>query len=202
MRRFFLSTILLPALLLTTQCKPKAPENNEADPSGMIGQYSTKWLMFFKRDVRHYVYFAGSDSKVGDFQCWYEAISKPSSSKRDPTFKREESKLLNSNFLNIPTLQNLVNTEIQLLNKVGDFDSLEKVKLLKKGLTIMLNDKKEAQGKNIGVLTSSHATEVITSEEEVKFYANGIKAVISMATKSPSAVTEEKCLEPKNLRFN
>jgi hypothetical protein len=67
----------------------------------------------------------------------------------------------------------------------------------------MLNDKKEAQGKNIGVLTSSHATEVITSEEEVKFYANSIKAVISIATKgNPSAVTEEKCLEPKNLRFN
>ncbi len=203
MRRFLLSTVLLPALLLTTQCKPRAPENNEADPSGMIGQYSTKWLMFFKRDVRHYVYFAGSDSKVGDFQCWYEAISKPSSSKRDPTFTRNESKLLNSNFLHIPTLQNLVNAKIQLLNKAGDFDSLEKVKLLKKGLTIMLNDKKEAQGKNIGVLASSHSTEVITSEVEVKFYANSIKSVISIATKgNPSAVTEEKCLESKNLRFN
>ncbi len=130
-----ISLFIFASILPFAQCAPKKDQNSEADPSGMIGQYSTKWLMFFKRDVRHYVYFTGSDSKVGDFQCWYEAISKPSSSKRDPTFKREESKLLNSNFLHIPTLQNLVGAEIQLLNKSGDSNSLEKAKLLKKGLT-------------------------------------------------------------------
>ena len=202
MHRSLLSTVLLPALLLTTQCKPKAPENNEADPSGMIGNYSTKWLLFFKRDVRHYVFFAGSDSKVGDYQCWYEAISKPSSSKRDPSFMRAESKLLYPKFLHIPTAQKLVEIEKETLKKSGDPDAARKINLLEHGINIMLNDKKDAKGKRMGVLASSHATEVIKTVEQAKEYAESIKAVITATTKiSKSAATEELCLEAKDMEF-
>jgi hypothetical protein len=202
MRRFFLSTVLLPALLLTTQCKPKAPENNEADASGMIGNYKTKWLRFFQRDVRHYVFFAGSDSKVGDFQCWYEAISNRSSSKRDPVFMRAESKLLYPKFLHIPTAQKLVENEKEILKNSGDPDATRKISLLDHGIKIMLNDKKDAKGKRMGVLASSHATEVITTEEQAKEFSDSIKAVITATTKpSKTAATEEMCLEAKNMEF-
>jgi hypothetical protein len=197
-----ISLFIFASILPFAQCAPKKDQNNDSDQTGMGARYQAKWFWFIPRNVTHYVFFAGRDSKVGDYQCWYEAISKPLENRRPPDFMQAESKPLHSHFLHIPTLNKVVELEKKALLSSGDSNSKDLITLLEAGMKRMLNDKKDAQGKRVASFGPPGTMEKFSTEKQAKSYADSIKAVISVAMKnSVGTVTNEPCLQPKEMEF-
>jgi hypothetical protein len=171
--------------MLSTQCKPKESDKDDSDTATMRATYKKRWLWIFENDVRHYVFFVGAEKKVGDNQCWYEAISKPGDSRRQPEMLDAMSKSFASGYINVPSAKVLVEKEILRLQSLPIIDNIQ-VTRLSVGIKTMWEDRKSSLGRKFGVLggTDSKDFKMFKSEAQAKEYVESIKSVFEIAKSS------------------